>query len=101
MDYIMMGRRIRLYRHQRDLTQEQLAEQVGLSASFMGNIERGSRVASIETLMKLCAALNVTPNELLSDEVLIATMKFPERVSVSPRELLQSIAVLLQTQENH
>lgn len=66
----------------------------------MGHIERGSRVASIETLMKLCAALNVTPNELLSDEVLIATMELPERVSVSPRELLQSIAVLLHSQEN-
>ncbi len=99
MDYIMMGRRIRLYRHQKKLTQEQLAEQVGVSASFMGHIERGSRVASIETLMKLCAVLNVTPNELLSDEILIAAMKLPERVIVSPRELLKSIAMLLQVRE--
>ncbi len=99
MDYIMMGRRIRLYRHQKKLTQEQLAEQVGVSASFMGHIERGSRIASIETLMKICAVLNVTPNELLSDEVLIAAMALPERVSVSPLELLQSIAVLLRARE--
>lgn len=100
MDYIMIGRRIRLYRRQKDLTQEQLAELVGVSASFMGHIEGGCRVASIETLMKLNAALNVTPNELLSDEVLIAAMELPERVSVSPRELLQSIAMLLRAQEN-
>ena len=48
------------------MTQEQLAEMTGISASFLGHIERGSRVASIDTLVALCNALNVRADYLLA-----------------------------------
>ncbi|MBE5811114.1 MAG: helix-turn-helix transcriptional regulator [Clostridiales bacterium] len=66
VDYKDLGERIRTLRRKRSLTQEELAEQVGISASFMGHIERGSRVASLETLVALCNNLKTTPQYLLS-----------------------------------
>ena len=65
MDYKDFGARIRLVRRERDMTQETLADRVGLSPSFLGHIERGTRVASLETLVALCNALHVTPQFLL------------------------------------
>jgi len=100
MDYILMGQRIRHFRVTRKLTQEQLAEAADISASFMGHIERGNRISSIETLVKLCAALEVTPNDLLWDDTLIQTADMPELVSISPRRLLSNMAVWLRKQEN-
>lgn len=65
IDYKDFGNRIRNARRQFSLTQEELAEQIGISTSFMGHIERGSRVASLETLVALCNTLRVTPQYLL------------------------------------
>ena len=66
VDYKDLGMRVRTLRRKRSLTQEELAEQVGISASFMGHIERGSRVASLETLVALCNVLKTTPQALLT-----------------------------------
>lgn len=65
MDYKDFGRQVRDMRRQQGLTQEELAEKVGISHSFLGHIERGSRIASMETLVMLCNALKVTPQALL------------------------------------
>lgn len=99
MDYIMLGRRIRRYRIEKHLTQEQLAEMADVSASFLGHIERGTRVASLETLMKLCAVLEVTPNDLLGDDLAAVRADLPEQVTISPSELLQCVALLLRKEK--
>ena len=56
MDYTALGHRIRTLRTASGLTQAELAERVGISASFLGHIERGTRVLSVDTLAALCAA---------------------------------------------
>lgn len=65
MDYAAMGGRIKQARKAQHLTQEQLAEACGLSAAFLGHIERGTRKASIDTLYALCRALNVSADYLI------------------------------------
>ena len=40
-----------------DLRIEALAREIGVSTSFIGHIERGSRVPSVETLWRICQAL--------------------------------------------
>lgn len=60
IDYTRMGKRIMERRKELRLTQEALAEQAGISVSFMGHIERGSRIASLDTLLALCIALDVS-----------------------------------------
>ena len=99
MDYKLLGMKVRLFRRKRGMTQEQLAERADLSASFIGHVERGTRISSLETLMKLCHVLQVTPNDLLQEEKLLSELTLPEQISLSPRELLQAIALLLAGQE--
>lgn len=65
MDYVAMGKRVRTRRKELGLKQEELAARVGISASFFGHIERGSRVASIETLVSMANALNTSADYLL------------------------------------
>ncbi len=65
VDYKDLGIRVRLARRRMKLTQEKLAEKAGLSASFLGHIERGTRVASLESIIDLSIALETTPNDLL------------------------------------
>lgn len=59
VDYEMIGKRIRKRRKEKGLSQDQLGEQVGISLSFMGHIERGTRKASVETLARLSKALGM------------------------------------------
>ena len=49
LDYRAIGLRVRGLRQQQELTQESLAELVGVSPSFVGHIERGEKKASLET----------------------------------------------------
>ena len=100
MDYKLMGQRIREHRKKKGLTQEQLAELIDISPSFMGHIERGSRISSLDTVMRLCEVLEVMPNELLADDAFFEKLAVPEQISVSPRKLLNEIALLLRQQEN-
>jgi len=60
IDYKALGERIRAERKRQGLTQEKLAEMTDISESFMGHIERGGRTLSIETLVKLANALNLS-----------------------------------------
>ena len=53
-----IGRRIHKQRKEKGLSQEQLAELIGISLSFMGHIERGTRKSSVETLARICKALD-------------------------------------------
>ena len=58
-NYERIGLRIRTQRKEKGVSQEQLAEQIGISASYMGHIERGTRIASVETLARLSKALEM------------------------------------------
>lgn len=69
IDYTAMGGRIRNARLDAGLSQSELAEQCNLSVSFLGHIERGSRKMSLETLVTVCEALNLSADYLLQDEL--------------------------------
>lgn len=59
------GRRIREARKAKGMTQDELADKIGVSGSFLGHIERGTRVASLDTLVDLCNVLEISPSLLL------------------------------------
>lgn len=96
MDYKDLGNRVRTVRRQQSLTQEQLAEKVGISASFLGHIERGTRVASLETLVAICNTLNVTPEYLLSASLHTFDQRMPEGLSEHDRTKLSEFLRLAQ-----
>lgn len=54
---IQLGKRIKILRKQRGVTQAQLAELVSLSTNFIGYIERGVQSPSISTLEKIAEVL--------------------------------------------
>lgn len=64
---LLIGSNIRRYRKANNMTQEQLAEKVGVSTSFCANIERGGRSMSIQVLTKFAKALHVSVDSLLLD----------------------------------
>jgi transcriptional regulator with XRE-family HTH domain len=57
------GKRLRQIRRQKDLTQEQLAEAVGVSPTFLSNLERGINGPSFDILQKLAEVLGVRVQE--------------------------------------
>lgn len=59
-----LGRRIRALRRLKRVTQQQLAQQINLSASQLSNIERGVKEPHPELLEQMAAALNVPREEL-------------------------------------
>ena len=67
--YVDIGKRIRRLRKRQGLTQEKLAEMVDISLSFMGHIERSSRVLSVDTLCRIARALSCSADELLGIDV--------------------------------
>lgn len=96
INYADLGKRVRQARRQRGITQEILAEQVGISASFMGHIERGTRVASLETLVALCNALECSPDFLLCGSLTFLDASVPAGMTAEDRSKLTSFFRLAQ-----
>ena len=61
----IVGTNLKSYRTMRHMTQEELAEKVGVSVSFCANIERGKKGVSMFALLDFADALGITVNQLL------------------------------------
>lgn len=67
MDYYRMGQRIRKYRKACELSQEQLAEKIGISVTHMSHIETGNTKMSLAVAADIANALSVHLDALLYD----------------------------------
>ena len=68
--YTKIGIRIRNARRRKHLTQEQLAEILGISSKHIGNIETGKKnVSNIGLQIKIMNVLDMSPNEMFCDYV--------------------------------
>lgn len=65
---MQIGDLIRMKREEHGLTQEQLAELIGKSAGYIGQLERGLSMASIPTLKRLVNVLSLDANQIFYDE---------------------------------
>ena len=74
MDYTDLGHQIRQLRKAKKMTQVALAREIGISAPFLGLIEQGRRIASLDTFVRICNALQAEPGLLLS-----ASLQHPEK----------------------
>lgn len=68
IDYKKIGQRIRTFRELQGLTQETASERCQITTAFYGNIERGDRKMSLETLVKISIGLGVSADSLLFGE---------------------------------
>ena len=66
--YRQIGLKIAYYRKLRGFTQEELAEQVGLTPAFVGHLEAPNitKALSLDTLFDIAAILDVPPSVFLS-----------------------------------
>lgn len=94
-----MGKRIRIRRKELHKTQEILSEEIGISTSFLGHIERGSRKASIETLVKLANALHCSLDQFLVDSLSEETP--PCVRTEAEKKLVSDILELFRTYRNN
>lgn len=69
-----LGERLRAYRTQRGWSQEELAERADLHTTYIGQLERGEKNATIESISKVAAALNISLSKLF------------ENISLAPSE---------------
>ena len=68
-----VGARIRYFRRLQSISQEELAMRASLNPAYFGQVERGEKCPTIDTLYRIAKALNVSPPELLRLPV------FPQR----------------------
>ncbi|OGK83401.1 MAG: hypothetical protein A2W08_02670 [Candidatus Rokubacteria bacterium RBG_16_73_20] len=60
-----LGQRLRALRKQRSLSQERLGERANLSGKFIGEVERGEKSISMDSLYRVAAALEVPLRDLM------------------------------------
>lgn len=62
-----LGEGIRKYRKVQGLTQERLAEKVDLNPVYMGQIERGYKIPTVEVLLRIAKALKVRLRDIVHE----------------------------------
>lgn len=60
-----LGRVIKDTRLRKDLTQEEVAEKVGITQNYLAIIEMGTKLPSLRVLMKIAKALDVRTRDLI------------------------------------
>lgn len=77
------GENVMLYRRRAGLSQESLGFMASLHRTEISAVERGERVARIDTLVKLAGALSVPPGDLLKGAAWLPGQTRPGRFRVS------------------
>lgn len=62
-----LAKKVRLRRHELNLTQEELAERANFHVNYVGGIERGLRNPSFESIIALAKALDISPKDLMPE----------------------------------
>jgi len=86
MDKKSLGKRINIARKEKHLTSEKLAERCNINATYLRQIESGSKIPSLPVFVAICQNLNVSPTYLLMDSIEIKENKNIDKLL----ELLQT-----------
>ena len=85
-DFITIGNKLFQIRKKMGMTQMEVAIAAGLSERTYADIERGTVNMRIETILKVCKVLQITPDEILTESDTESTIK--------QSEILQQLATL-------
>lgn len=67
MDKKLLGRKINATRKELGITGEKLADLCGINATYLRQIESGTKIPSLPMFVTLCKELKVSPSYLLSE----------------------------------
>lgn len=76
LDFKSIGKRIKIARIKCNITQETLANKIGITPQHVSNIETGNSSVSLPTLVAIANLLKVSVDELLCDTILISKQIF-------------------------
>lgn len=83
---IETGRRIRNYRIQQHMSQEVLAEKCGLHPTYIGQLERGEKNATLESIEKIAGGLSISLSRLFEN---IGSENDSENIPLEAYRILQ------------
>ena len=103
---VAIGNKLLSIRKRMGMTLAEVAEAAGLSDRTYADIERGSVNMRIETILRICNALHITPDEVLTEETSVASVRQSELMdrlnACNPKDretALQLLTVYLQSLE--
>ena len=73
IDNHALGKRIKIHRKRRGISQMKFSEMIDKSPTFVSYIENGNKNMSLDTFVDVVNALGLTPNDLLKDSIHTAT----------------------------
>ena len=76
LDFKAIGKRIKIARINQNMTQETVADKIGVTPQHVSNIETGNSSVSLTTLVAIANLLKVSADELLGDTIRIAKPVF-------------------------
>lgn len=79
------------------MTQEELAEQVGLSKNHLFNIERGVYLPTTQLVLRLCAVLGETPDFYLIGKITTETDEISSLIKRLPENSQKVVCRLIET----
>ena len=97
----IIGARIRYYRKDKKWSQEKLAERAGCHAAYVGQVERGEKNMTLDSLMKFATALEVSLPQLLNglgsnNDKSDTFLRFSEFFSMKSRAKQERLLSILQ-----
>lgn len=100
-DYVkLFGERVKYCRKRQGLSQEKLSELCDLHPTYIGQIERGEKNASLDTIMRICKGLKVSPEDLFEklnyEKEITPSRKAYDLFMQTPPEKQQTLLELLQ-----
>lgn len=96
----MLNEALRLVRVFHNINQSQLAERLGISRSYLSEIESGKKAASIELLEKYSDIFDVPPSSLLLFSEHLEENTFPEKARLVVAKKIIKIMNWLSDTEN-
>ena len=104
----LIGQRIRNYRNQQKLSQEKLAELSGCHPTYIGQVERREKNATLESIEKIASALNIPLSQLfeklgdgeVSDSIPLKCYEFLSAKTKTEQEHLYRILVEMDKYKN-
>lgn len=103
-DFHTIGNKLLAIRKRLGLTQAEVAEAAGLSDRTYADIERGTVNMRIETILRICNVLHITPDEVLTENNSASSMRqvelFERLNACSPKDketALQLLSVYLKS----
>lgn len=104
----IIGQRLRNYRCEQSLSQEKLAELSGCHPTYIGQLERGEKNATLESIEKVASALHIPLSQLFekldnseeTDSIPLKCYEFVAEKSVAEQEQLYQLLTEIDKYKN-